>query len=280
MAMYQYWDGTQCAQVSTNTVPGVFRQQLSVSFMNAVFSTWCRDMRKLKAKNRSAAVKTLESMGRTRGAFTAMNPMISIKHLADAFAHYDANGKAWKDTNSWNYNGGAFSKGFIDKVPWAMCTFANAYDENLKTIAAYAEKHNEQVKKIKTALEGKNYVPWSQINDPLKKLDEYTKAVDPLLVMCPESTIKKGYDWTKNVATFTGAMDDIMKETAASGNAGQAAAVVALGVIISKCVPIFGDLYAEAIKGLPSAIRFFEDIKWQRNNEMAKIFGSKYKIYD
>jgi hypothetical protein len=280
MAMFNYWDGTMLAKVSTSTVPSVFNQPRSVTFMNQVFTTWYRDMRKLKARNHRTAIKTLEDMGRTRGGFTAVNPMIGIKNLWDGFAHYDACGKAWKDTNSWSYNGGALTNGFVNNVPWAMCTFAGAYDANLKKIADYAEKHKREVQKIRGALEGKNYVPWNLINEPLKMIDEYTKAVDPLLVMCPESKLKRGYDWTKNAATFSGALDDIMKETAASGNAGQASAVVALGVIVSKCVPIFGDLYAEAIKGLPNAIRFFEEIKWQRNHEMAKIFGSKFRMYD
>jgi len=280
MAMYSYWQGGSLAKVSTATVPVIFSKANSLAFMNAAFATWRNDMSRCISTGRSKAKQTLENMGRTRGAFSAMNPMISIKNLWDAFEHYDSSGSRWRDTNSWSYNGGRFNAGYVDSVPWALVTFANAYDANLAKIAEYARKHQEAVRKLKGAVEGKQIIPWEQVNGPLKLIDEYSKAVDPLLVMCPERQIMKGYSWTKNIASFTGAMDDVLKETAASGSVRQGSGVVALAFIVSKCVPAFGDLYAEAIKGVPNAIRFFEDIKWERNHMMAQVYGSQFRMYE
>ncbi len=279
MAMYSYWDASRLAKVSGTTVPAAFNRPNSITFINKVFFTWQHDMRRCQSRGKTKARQTLEAMGRTRGAFTAMNPMIAIKNLWDGFTHYDACGARWQDTNSWSYNGGFFGS-FTDSAPWALCTFADAYDANLKTIAELARKHEEAVRKLKGAVEGKQTIPWDQVNGPLKLIADYSKAVDPLLVMCPESKLKTGYDWAKNLAEFTGAMDDILKETAASGSVKQGAGVTALAFVISKSVPVFGDLYAEAIKGVPNAIRFFEEIKWQRNHMMAQVYGSQFKMYE
>ena len=280
MATYSYWEGSKLASVTQATVPAVFNKPRSIEFMNAVFSTWRHDMCACIRQGRTGAKQTLEKLGRKQGIIASLPFGMSVRNLWDSFAHYDTQKCRWTDTNSSQYNGGVFLQGFVYDVPWALATFAEAYDANLQKIADYARKHQEAVRKLKGAVEGKKVIPWEQVNGPLKLIDEYTKCVDPLLVMCPESKIMKGYTWTKNVATFTGAMDDVMKETAASGSVKQGAGVVALAFIVSKCVPVFGDLYAEAIKGVPNAIRFFEEIKWQRNHTMAQVYGSQFKMYE
>ncbi len=278
MAMYSYRDGSLRATVSTSTVCHPFNNATAVAFMNKVFSTWHHDMNACKPKSRAAALRTLEAMGRTAGAFSRANPMIRIKDLWHAFDPFDRNNKPWRDANEWSYHGGSFG-GFQSSLPWALVTFAKAYDENLNTIAALVEKQKAQATKIVSLLAGKNFIPWRELNDPLKKFDEATKAIDPLMVMCPEGLGKKGFSWTKTIASYTGVIDDVLKETAASGSVNQAVASQALAFIVGKCIPVFGELYAEALEGLPTAIRFFEDIKWQRNHELAK-FGKDYMIYD
>ena len=278
MAMYSYWDGSLQAKVDTGTACHPFNNAAAVAFMNQVFATWYHDMNACKAKGRSAAKATLEAMGRTAGAFSRANPMIRIKDMWGAFDHFDNSGKRWMDTNAWSYSGGHFG-GFRSDLPWALVTFANCYDDNLKAIQKLAEKQKEQVNKINGILGSKSFIPWRELNDPLKKFDECTKAIDPLMVMCPEGVGKKGYSWTKTIASYSGVIDDVLKETAASGSVSQAVASQGLAFIIGKCVPVFGDLYAEALKGLPGAVRFFEDTKWQRNHELAK-FGKEYMIYD
>ena len=47
--------------------------------------------------------------------------------------------------------------------------------------------------------------------------------------------------------------------------------MTALAFIVGECVPVFDSLYAEAIKGVPNAIRFFEKIKVERNQVLVKV---------
>ncbi len=279
MSMYDYWGGTLCARVLDADLCLPFRGSApSLAFMNKVFATWHHDINACNGQKHAAARATLEAMGKTAGAFTRMNLMMSVKDLYGCFRHYDANNRTWRDSNDALYGGGAFFGGCVNSAPWAMVTFADAYDANLKQIQDLIEKQKEQVARIKAGIKGTTIL-WKEVNEPLKKFDEYTKAIDPLMVMCPEAVVKGSrYTWVKNFATLTGAMDDWMNASAASGSVGQSAAVVALSIIVSKCVPVFGDLYAEALKGVPNAIRFFENIKWERDHTLAQ-FGRQYQIY-
>ena len=275
-----YWSGDSLVKLTSSNVSASWgRKQAAIDFSNKVFATWQHDARAVRRANASKARKTLEDMGFTRGWFAAVNPMMSIKTMWDAFSHFAGNNGKWTDNNFGNYNGGSFG-GLMTDAPWCLCTFAHAYDANLNKIAELARKQQEAVQGLKRGIEGRSTVEWSTINEPLKKFDEYTKAIEPLMVMCPESKIKMGWDYTKTLGKYVGAMDDLMSELRKSGDLKTSAGVTALAFIVSTCVPVFGDLYAEAIKGLPNAIRFFENIKYERNHMMAQVYGSQYRMYE
>ena len=277
MANSDYWRGARRAWLNDADVCSPFRGNASrLAYINRVFEVWHHDANACRNQRNYRALVTLENMGRTAG-LSRLNPMIAIKDLEGCFDHLAANRGKWTDNNASFYGGGAFG-GFIDDIPWAMATFANAYDANVAEIQKLIEKQKEAALRIKAGIKGTRIL-WSEVNDPLQKFDQYTKAIDPLMVMCPEAIVKgTRYTWAKNVATLTGAVDDWLKATAASGRTGESAALVALSVIVSKCVPVFGDLYAEALKGIPNAVRFFENIKWERDHTLAQ-FGKEYMIY-
>ncbi|MEZ5366081.1 MAG: hypothetical protein R2748_28045 [Bryobacterales bacterium] len=280
MSAYTYWNGEALIKLSSSNVTGGWiNKPKAEAYVNKVFSTWRHDSKKLRKAGATAALETLESIGRTRGFMAAIS-LMEVKHFFDACIHYDKNGKKWTDPSLATYGGGTFFGGMVSDVPWALATFGEAYDANMDKLIALIKKQQEAVKGLKKGLEGKKIVQWKLINDPLKQLDEYTKAIDPLLVMCPESKLLSGYNHTKTLGKFTGAMDDVMTQMQKSGDVATAAGVTALGLVIAKYVPIFGDLYAEAIKGVPNAISFFENIKYERNMVMAKVYGSRYKMYE
>lgn len=280
MSATQYWNGQKLIKLSASNVRGSWaRKKKGLDFVNKVFATWRRDSRGLRKRGPKKALKTLEDMGHTRGVAAIL--WMDVKTIWDACNHYDSNGRKWTDKVLASYGGGAYFGGFVDDVPWALTTFAEAYDANVKKLVALIKHQQTAVKGMKRAIENKPTVEWKTINEPLKKFDDYTKAIAPLMVMCPEGLgMKAGWTYPKTIAKYSGAMDDLMSEIRKSGDIKTSAAVTALAFIVGECVPVFGSLYAEAIKGVPNAIRYFENIKYERNHMMAKVYGSKFKMYD
>ena len=274
-----YWMGEALIRLSAQTITASrLRNQASIKFSNQVFSTWRHDSKAVRATGAKKAQRTLEDMGHTRGFFAAINPMISVKTMWDACTHYAGNKQKWTDDNYSHYGSGHFG-GMVSDVPWCLATFAKAYDSNVNDLIALIKKQQSAVKGLKRAIENKPRVEWKTINDPLKQFDEYTKAIEPLMVTCPESKGLQSWNYAKTLGKYTGAADDLMAEVRKSGDVTTSAAVTALAFIVGECVPVFGSLYAEAIKGVPNAIRYFEDIKYERNHMMAKVYGSSFKMY-
>jgi len=281
MSASQYWNGDLLIKLSTSNVQGGWaRDRKRLAFANKVFATWRRDARGLNKRGPKKAWNTLKDMGHTRGFLAAMSWM-DVKTMWDACSHYHAKGRKWTDTSLASYGGGAYFGGFVDDVPWCLTTFAEAYDANVKKLVTLIKHQQTAVKGMKRSIENKPTVEWKTINDPLKKFDDLTKAIEPLMVMCPDGVgTKAGWTYPKTMAKYTGALDDLMSEVRKSGDIKTSAGVTALAFIVGECVPVFGSLYAEAIKGVPNAIRYFENIKYERNHMMAKVYGSKFKMYD
>ena len=277
MSAITYWNGEITARLSSSNVKGAWGSKtLSTKFCNKVLKTWAHDSKGLRDTGPKSALKTLESMGHATTVGGKLR-WSSVKSMWDACTHLNANNGGWTDTDLSFYSGGVFG-GFVDDVPYSLACFAQFYDENLNKLVELIQQQQEAVKGLKKAL-NKPRVDWKTINDPFKQFDDYTKAIEPLMVMCPESKALKGWTYAKTIAKYTGVADDLLSEVRKSGDIKTASAVTALAFIVGECVPVFGSLYAEAIKGLPNAIRFFEDIKADRNMIMAKVYGSDYKMY-
>ena len=269
MLAISYWNGAKTGKLSAAKVKGGWgRQKKSIDFSNKVLATWSRNSRTLRKSGPKKALKTLENMGHGTSVGGKLR-WSYVKTMWDVCNHLDANRGKWTDTDISFYGGGCFG-GYVDKVPYALAMFGGFYDENLQKLVKMIRHQQTAVKGLKKAIENKPTVEWKTINDPLKKFDEYTKAIEPLMVMCPEGVALKGWTYPKTIAKYTGAADDLMAEVRKSGDIKTAAAVTALAFIVGECVPVFGSLYAEAIKGVPNAVRFFEKIKWERNQVLVK----------
>jgi hypothetical protein len=279
MSAIGYWNGELYARLSSSNVKGAWgNKSLATKFANKVLATWAHDSRGLRRSGPASALKTLEAMGHAMSVGGKLR-WSYVRTMWDVCVHLDANKGGWSDADLSYYGGGGAFGGFVDDVPYALACFAERYDENLNALVELIKKQQEAVKGLKKAM-NKSSIDWKTINDPLKQFDDYTKAIEPLMVMCPEGKALKGWTYAKTIAKYTGAADDLLAEVRKSGDIKTASAVTALAFIVGECVPVFGSLYAEAIKGLPNAIRFFEDIKADRNLLMAKVYGSQYKMYD
>lgn len=221
-------------------------------------------------KKTTSATELLESCGKSIGYM-----LWGVNNLFSSFTHLSANDGGWSDKTEGQYNGGVF--GGTVPAPWGICTYAHCIDKEMKKLADMFKTHAEQVKAIKEAA-SKPKIAWADVNKPLKTIDEYAKAAAPLIAIAP-GPIDTGVSWFKNISKFTDNMDSLLKEVASSGDVTTSAGVTALAVVVAECVPIFGDLYAEALKGVPNAIRYFEQIKQDRELIMAKVYGSSYQMY-
>ena len=279
MSATTYWEGKKTAKLSAATVSGGWgRKAGSLKFANKVLATWAHDSRKLRSAGAKKALRNLEDMGRSLSIGGKLN-WGGVKTMWDACQHLSANRGKWTDSYLSYYASGSYFGGYMDNVPYSLANFAANYDANVDKLVKLIKQQQKAVKGLKKAIENKPRVEWKTINEPLKQFDEYTKAIEPLMVMCPEGVGKKGWTYPKTIGKFTGAMDDLMSEVRKSGDIKTSVGVTALAFIVGECVPVFGSLYAEAIKGVPNAIRYFENIKYERNLMMAKVYGSSFKMY-
>lgn len=259
--------GTERATITADRIlarPFQEKKQLTASFMQSAFDLyyqaheaarqigWQIDSRKL---NLEAQRKIVDLRSKMEKDILAAADKWHQSDLKWCFKHLAKNKGFWKD-DSWNGWKG------ICNLPVGVHDFLSTVEERgRKVIDSYAEWQHYQAN-LRQLAQAKQ---WEKLGPQLdmagKVLDKVTPQIWVALGASKETAASRGglvCKWVGFAGIVHNCLSTYLKVRYHESGAERAALAEAAALVVQG-LPIFGQLYADVIRGIPNLMRFFEN---------------------
>ena len=184
----------------------------------------------------------------------------------------------WKTTGRWYED---YSKNYCGpqvngavQVPVGVCNFLNAVDYRAETLQNSYSSLTRYLADVKNS---KSNHRWEEIGAQTEGIKNSLENAQPLLWLAPKAA--GGHElissWVSRMGTVYSFLDNYNKfrNELAMGKV-NAVLVSGLTHIVSNAVPIFGDIYAQAIGMIPSLVNWAKSKRDERDRLIREIVGN------
>jgi hypothetical protein len=271
--MNAYEAGTMLAQLNNSNFQSSWLSGQSLGLINRAFKIYY-DARR-RGLNATGRLSTNLLNDLSSAAREGVGYGMYSGDLLSVFQTLAKNKGQWNE-NSWeNYNGPQTAGAWA--VPVGVCNFLKAVDWRAETLQ---KSYASVVSYVREAKAAKSMNRWAEIGTYTENLGKVLENSEPYLWLSPK-IVEDGHGklggWTDAFSIFYSFLENFNKFNV-DLRMGKVPAAVASGFIavVSKAVPIFGDVYGKALETIPALVKWAQNIRDERENMIRQIIGPSY----
>lgn len=209
-------------------------------------------------------------MNLSDAAYTGMGFGTYSGDLATVFQELEKHGGNWTETYTDYYKANC--------VPVGVANFLKAVDERDETLSKNYTKYNQYIRELVQARKANQ---WDKIGKITERIKDITDKSSPLLWFAPIGKIDTHTNyharfgkWVEGGGTIHSFLSTFNNCSVGFGlTKMQSVAAASFMLLISKGVPIIGDVYVKAPECVPSLVQWARQIKTDQDNQIRQILG-------